>query len=433
MMKLFQTYKVPFFTLLGCLFMVTGLIWSRALLSIGMFVILIDIFFHRPKTRSKSIEIPILALGGIFLLYLLGGLNSSNWEEYVFQLKSKLPFILLPLAFLLVPGVPKRYYHGLLYAFLISISCATIYSLSLYVLDYEAITKSYMQAHVLPTFINHIRFSLMVAFGSLTAFYLYYKRYYYFKSWECYLQLTLGLLLMVFLHVLAVRSGLLAFYLCIGYGLLLLWKTQKKGVAILLLAMMVVAPIGAYWTVPSFKNKMGYVRYDVMRYFSNEDVSQLSDSRRIISWKVGVKAASETPLVGVGIGDIQSEMDAVYAKEYPSLAKENWLLPHNQFVYIYTGFGLLGLLLFTMIVFTPLIINWVYFHDPLYTAFNIIILSSFMSESTLETQIGTAFYLIFTLLGLSYFKSTIHSAVGEEVLIKEEDSKDSKRLLIEHK
>ncbi len=432
MMRLFQTQKPLFFTLLGCLFMVTGLIWSRALLSIGMIVVLIDLFYYYQKPQKKSVDLPILALSGIFLLYLLGGFNSENWEEYVFQIKSKSPFLLLPLAFLFIPGISKRYYYGLLYAFLLSISCATLYSLSLYILDYEAITKAYMQAHVLPTFINHIRFSLMVAFGSLTAFYLYHKRYFYFGSWERYLQLGLGFMLMIFLHILAVRSGLLAFYLCIGYGLLLLWKSQKRGVAILLLAIMVAAPIGAYWTVPSFKNKMGYVRYDVMRYFSNKDVSQLSDSRRIISWKVGVEAASQTPLVGVGIGDVQSEMDAVYSKDYPSLTKENWLLPHNQFLYIYTGLGLLGLLLFTMIVFTPLIINWVYFHDHLYTAFNIIILSSFMSESTLETQIGAAFYLIFTLLGLSYFKSTLEPSSKVEEVIEEENAKDSQGVLVGH-
>jgi hypothetical protein len=91
---------------------------------------------------------------------------------------------------------------------------------------------------------------------------------------------------------------------------------------------------------------------------------------------------------------------------YEHFNKDTFIMPHNQFVSVLAGSGLIGLFLHLMAVMWPVIKNRAY-RIEYFASVSIIIFVSLMVENTLETSIGVAFYLYFTLLGLNYLKGCL--------------------------
>ncbi len=112
------------------------------------------------------------------------------------------------------------------------------------------------------------------------------------------------------------------------------------------------------------------------------------------------KIAEKNPVLGVGVGDIKSEMDKLYNQSAGSEFVKS-KLPHNQFVYFLAASGIIGFLVFLLSLMYPWFSKKRY-KNMLYTVFLLIMVFSFMAEHTLEIQIGTAFYLLFLLLIKKY-------------------------------
>ena len=169
----------------------------------------------------------------------------------------------------------------------------------------------------------------------------------------------------------------------------------------MLMAMIMVIPVIAYFTIPSVKAKVNYMRYDWQQLFLFQNASGLSDAGRILSIEKGMELFREHPLAGVGIGDLRVEMKKKLeaAPEHP----RDILLPHNQFVFVAAGTGIFGLIVFIIAVLLPLVRKR-YLKNWLFVCFHIIIISSFFTESTIEEQMGTGFYLSFLLLMYIFFQ-----------------------------
>jgi O-antigen ligase len=116
------------------------------------------------------------------------------------------------------------------------------------------------------------------------------------------------------------------------------------------------------------------------------------------SIQAGIELGKESPILGVGIGDIRTKTNDFLKKKYPELANLG-LLPHNQYVFYFAATGLVGLLLFLFCTIFPFFPNKAY-TDLFFCSVQFIFFSSFLVEHTLEAQIGTASYLFFMLLGL---------------------------------
>jgi len=388
---------------LGMLLALSGLALSRAMISIGMGLIVLQAFLHphprqciRAFLQNKSFLFPTL----LFFIFLISGLWSENLPYFVSKMQVKLPFLLLPYAFFTAPQMTKRKVHSFLAFFLLLISVLSLLSLSNYALHYQALTASYLEAKTLKVPFNHIRFSLMLSFSALIAFYLYREKVRLFVKWEPRFYLAVSIFLFIFLHILSVRSGLLSFYLGAAWMLILYIRqsrNQKK--ASLLLLLLIVVPILAYLTVPTFQNKIKYMIHDLEHYSAGNDISRFSDSRRLSSWEAGIAVGNRSPLTGAGYGDFKDEIYHYYAREIPAFDPDTYIIPHNQLILTYSATGLFGLLLFIVFLLYPVFNKKAYRFYP-FALINIIIWSSFMVEPTLEIQIGTAFYLLFFLLTL---------------------------------
>lgn len=403
--RVFAWIDHQFIGVLALVFIMGGMVASEAMMSMGMIGLAASAVFNnqfRSNFRYFLQHKALVALTCVFFIYAVSGLWSENLGWWLDRLRMKLPFLLVPFAMVAIPRLDKRLYLQLLYAFLLWIVLAALYSLLLYALDYAAITYAYREGRVLPTPVQHVRFSLMAAFATAIGAYLWREHFVWRYAWERWLIAGLTVFLAAYLHVLAVRSGLMVLYvMMLYYAGLLVWKRRRFVLAGLLVAAILGAGMLAYRYLPSFHNRINYTLYTLRMFERQEQIGELSDARRMGSLYAGLDLLRQHPLLGTGIGDIRDATDAWLQARYPSLAGLQ-LMPHNQFLLVGAATGILGLLAFTVCMMYP----WLYrgaWRDPLFTAFHLLIFTSFLVEHTIETQLGTAFYILFVLMGLRYF------------------------------
>lgn len=404
-------------TLALCALFIVALIYSRFLLSVSMFglaiVGLLDctrrkgrwniqwnpIFVQNLRQFGFRPEYMVVTL--FFFVVLFSGWQTEDWDYWLGRLRIKLPFLILPIAFLGLPVFSQREYLGLAY-FLIFTLFLTCIGIGInYLIHFEAINESIKHGKSIPTPSNHIRFSLLLSLGILGGGWLSWKQFYTHFSWEKWLIRGITLFLFGFIFLLSVRSGLVALYG--GLFILLVYYmnyTRNYWKAGFLALGLITMPLLAYFMLPSFNAKMGYVQEDLS--MQQQDKAQnYSDAGRFTSIVLGMEIAEMNPILGVGAGNLRQEVEALYARIYPTVREAK--LPHNQFVWVLAANGIIGLLLFSMAFFYPLWYNGNY-RQPLFLAFNVVIFSSFLTESTLETSLGVALYLFFLLLGLNYIR-----------------------------
>lgn len=408
MKELLRSLNHQYIGLLALLCLLVGMVASPVLMSIGVIMLTANAVINLKvgELFRQFLRHPVLpGLTAIFFLFALSGLYSEDTHWLVNRLRMKLPFLLMPFAILSIPRFDQRIYFGLLYIFFFIICGICLYLTIWYGLHYEEMTEAYKQGQVLPTPVMHIRFSLMVAFCVVIGSSFLFENWQWKWSWERWLQGGLVLFLILFLHLLAVRSGLVALYFSI-IGLLVYFIISRRQyrLGLLLSALLVVGAFTAYQAIPTLKNKINYTLYNLYLIQQNDQLEELSDSYRVATIKAGLAIGNEHPWIGVGAGDVKQATKAYMEVHYPTLA-DSGFTPQSQYILVYASIGLIGLLLFIGCTTYPLLHNQAW-QQPLVLGFHLIALSSFVVEQTLETQLGIAFYLTFLLMGIRYYNNS---------------------------
>jgi O-antigen ligase len=428
-------YNRTLFAILFICLVFIGLVTKRAVMSIGMIALFISslinseigekalkFVFFRPFPLEGFIAntffypdykqwwkqfwsykaIPAVC---VFILpVMLSGLWSEHLNLYWKTLVLNAPFLFLPFAIGSVKPFSVKTFTGILYAFIGILFLSSLFVMGNYALHFDEINESIRRGSAIPVpHHEHIRYSLMLVFACTSACYLLLEDRVLKFRWEKYLQTGLAAYFILVVHLLSVRSGLLALYVCLAFGLLYFVIQRKKYLqGIIAFALLLLFVVGAFAFIPSLKNKLSYMDYDLNKGKEGQ-LNGYSDAGRLQSIRMGIQLIKTAPILGLGAGDLKPEMDSLYKHEYPSVDTGYYKLPHNQFVFTWGASGVLGMagLLFSM--FFP----WFYkknYKDFLLTSFLLIAGTSLMFEHTLETQVGIAFYLVLFLSILNYRK-----------------------------
>lgn len=410
-MPLQSTFSLPRLHLAALFFcgcVIVGIFianWFRILPSIGMAgIALTGITYAIMYRRVANWQLwPVFgSLSLVFLLHLLQGLNTepAHMGEYSKDIVLQLPFLLLPLAFWLLPAMPSRYLRWLWLLLVAMTLLAAAGATINYLLHASTINEMYLHSKVMPTEPDHIRFSLIITLA-IAAGVLLLAHDAVRRAWRPWLVGAI-VVLALFLHLLAVRSGEMTFY-ALG-GLTILWLVLRRRQwkrAGALAAVLVLLPAFSFVAFPTFRNKVYNTQEDVgkVKQTDASEGKNYSIAARVYSYKSALAVWQDNKLVGVGKPDLESEMEKRYAKLYPEMGVEFYIQPHNQYLYNFAAYGALGLLVFCIGLFYP---AWWARHKcaPLLLAQYISIALSFLVEYTLETQIGLAFVVFFLLLAL---------------------------------
>lgn len=391
-----------------CQLIFIGFVTSRALASIGMIALLAaSLIYYGPATFKNYFarkELWILSL--FFWVVLFSGFYSEDKSSWMNWVRIKLPYLALPLAFAPVKKLSARHLKAILYGFITVFFFSTAVVLMNYYRNYEAITDSFTRGNGIPMPFSHIRYTLMLAFSFFCCLWLLEKKDYFYVRHDKWLLLFVAVFFFVALHILSVRSGLLALYSGIFFVVVREAVRRKRIIqSIILMAILCSLPFAAYHFLPGFHNKIEYMKYDLAQYREGK-ANDYSDAMRLISMKVGFQIWKEKPLLGAGAGDIKNETHRIYAAQYPDISEQNRRIPHNQFIWMLATTGIIGLLLFLTAFLMPIAVNH-HYRLWILLLLHLILFTSFFTEDTLEEQIGTGFYLVFLLLFMNHCRRDV--------------------------
>jgi O-antigen ligase len=376
--------------------MIASVFFSRILLSVTMIVFVIFSVSHQQIKKQVSVffNSPLLwSMSLLFFLPLISGLWSGNQNEWLEAIKIKAPLLAMPFAFAAPFGLSKKQWQNLAFLFVVFVGIATVWSMSHYVLDAREVNENYLRSQLLITLLedDHVRFSWMIAISILVTAWLWLekKRENNKSNW---LLLVFIVWQIIFLHLLAARTGLLAFYLMMLLAAIsFIIKKWRSGRGIILLLILLALPVIAYFSLPTFQNRVKYFLYD-LPYFSKGHYSPaMNDAVRIISLKAGWNVMNDHPFSGVGFGDVMDETKKWYGNNYPAMQEADKILPSGEWLIYGDGCGWPGLIFFGLVMFIPFFIP-VKKNKWLWILLNVSVLLTFLFDISLEIQFGVFLY-----------------------------------------
>ncbi|HEY3387306.1 MAG TPA: O-antigen ligase family protein [Saprospiraceae bacterium] len=395
-----------------CMAMAMALLWSKALLSFTMVILAVvasvDIQIHplrirwllTPKRIRESINSrPYLWVFALFfLLYLVSIIYAGDISAWWALTHPKIAFLLIPLAFAMLDPFSRKDYMAVVLSMILMAVWSSVWVQVGYYENYYLFNRSLGFGGSLPAPTNHIRYSVIVAISMVIclSFAIEDKRYRF--RWERWVYGVLAAYLFYFLHVLSVRTGLALGYAGIAFLILSYMRHLKRWKQMAMIGMMILAPIVAYKSMPGFEQKINYTLYDLGKFNEGEGESY-SDSERWQSWRAGIEVGNQHPFFGTGTGKFRQELKSYYATK---LNKETYERPHNQYINVFTCFGLFGLAIFLFTLVYPMTAS-VFWNEPLLPTLFIMQLLSMLVEHPLDTEVGTSLFLLMTLVGLSYY------------------------------
>lgn len=396
----YRPEKIPHETIvmLGCIAVITGLFVSRALISMGMIGLTANALLHEGFGNNfrRFLHRPhLLLLTGYFFLMAISAVWSSNMDYLSERLQILLPFLFLPFAFHSMRELPARLTHGLFVFFILLLTTGMCWSLWHYLQAKNLYDIGYGFSQSIPTpFKNdHIRFSLAVVLGIALSVNLLTRST---ARIHQFLHGFFILFAILYLHILAAKSGLLIFY-C--YTIILLIRLcldkDRRRTGMVLLTLLILLPVLMFRISNTFRNKIGYFRYSITMMMNSAKDANVSDEGRLISYRYAAEAIWQHPLTGVGLGDVMDEMQKAYDRDFRD-RNVTVLLPHNQFLMAGMAAGIPGILYLLVMMFS--LFQTCIRKDFLSVAFILMMLLSMMFEPLFETQYGTCMFVFILLL-----------------------------------
>lgn len=261
-----------------------------------------------------------------------------------------------------------------------------------YIPDAANINEGYLRSKsiITPLDNDHIRFSWLTCVAILLIPILIYDRINEKKIMNWVLTIVASWLI-IYLHILAARMGLVIFYLMLVIILFFLAVKKIKPIfSFVLLIMLIITPILAYKTIPSFHNRAKYFVYEYEYFRKAQYLPGSNDAVRIISLKAGWNIMSQNFLTGIGFGDVIYETKKWYDESYPEMLETDKIYPSNEALMYGAGTGILGILVFLFAILIPFFsktanrLPWI-----LICAGSVV---SLISDIGLEVQFGVFIY-----------------------------------------
>ena len=126
---------------------------------------------------------------------------------------------------------------------------------------------------------------------------------------------------------------------------------------------------------------------------NNADPNGHSMIQRWLFWKAAWSIWQQHPWTGTGTGDVPDAFDHYYTSTHSLLEEKNRLRAHNQYLTMLLTYGIPGFVVFCWILWR---IWRRSYKAPMAACTLLMVLGSFLSEDTLETQAGVAIVAVFT-------------------------------------
>jgi O-antigen ligase len=203
--------------------------------------------------------------------------------------------------------------------------------------------------------------------------------------------LILGSFLLLSIYFISSRAAIIATIIMISFYALVNIINLKKSRVIWVIFFVILI-----FSLPLFRNND---RVNILLSgFSKEQKFDLKkQDERIIVWKAAMNVIKKNPIMGVGIGDVRTEL----VKEYDRIGEYKISLQrlnaHNQFLEVLLENGIVGILIFFSL-FGYMIFIAINEKRLLYGLFVFMMFVFFMFETVLYRLAGVSFFPLFSFL-----------------------------------
>jgi hypothetical protein len=378
--------------------MLTGLFFSRALLSISMVIFIMLTCLHNKILQQFKDCVNqrfFVGLSLLFIIPLISGLWSANIQEWFNVLRTKLPLLLFPIAFAGTWQLQSNQWRLIFCVMLLLLAGGCCWSLWQYAADVNVINESYLKAKSIPTpFENdHVRFSWVVAVSAASILLVLPK---FSKLIHKLLLIVAVIFFVTYLHILSARTGLACFYFFVLiYCLYSIFHSGNKKVLYVLMIALLLMPVIAWLTIPTFQNRVRYIIYDFSFIEKGAYLPGGNDGNRMLSIRAGGNILSHH-FIGVGAGDVRNAANDWYTANVPGMLETDKLLPNSEWLVYGSAAGWIGLMAFTVIMLLPLLLKIKHYRFA-WIAINSMAALSFLFDIGLEVQFGVFIYCFIVL------------------------------------
>lgn len=398
-----------------------ALVFSKALasvLEISLLVFSLVFAWRQVSGQSLKHYLPVISVGAMFLLYLLGILWSDDKAAGLKFVNIQHSLLVIPVIIFLNREEATRNLDKYLLFFIYGSAVAGVFTLLLnapgpqfledlthrytFLEPYEASEGGFLNFGLYNPFHPKIQFSNLLGMAALACFYLLFQNP---KRWALH-----GALLAIIISSLALggRGGQLALlfglYVFVAAGV---WQQylplisnrlgRPVATALFMVGMALFTlgtPIIAYKAVPPVTQRYNQLFWELEQLESggyvNHEYEHFTSLRRIVSWQNSWALIQENFWLGTGTGDYKAGMQRVYAQsDFSELPVNN----HSQYLHFWACLGLLGLGLFMWCV-----IWWLF------------------------TVFGSSEHLWLTVFALAFMGFFLISMIPDAVLLRQSDN-----------
>ncbi len=328
-----------------------------------------------------------LRAAALYLFVLISGLYTANLPDWRHEIFRQLPWLGVPLAFTMAVPLRQGQRVAVGALFVLGTAAVGLATLAQFMGRTAAITEAIRLGQNVPviTRVFHIHFGVMLALAFFWGVEL--QRSPLARPWLRAALLGALAAIVLVLHVLAYRTGLLALYAGLLAAVLRLLWYRRWGPVMGLLGLLVAGPWLGYQLLGPLQQRWGNTRWDISQFLNGRDINDYSLARRLAAWETAVVVVRAHPLLGVAPADANAAMMEQYAWRDFGLRPENRIMIHNQYLHALVGGGVLGLVLWLAVLLGPLVQPGLR-QNPYIRHFVVVFGAALCVDSMLELQTG---------------------------------------------
>jgi O-antigen ligase len=334
----------------------------------------------------------------IFALYLVGIVYSADTTQALSELNGKHYFITLPLFLGIDTLAASKYKQNIIFAFILGNAVAAV---AIIFTHFSDILWLGAKPDIPSPFVQRPRASMFLAFGLmgiLHHFFIDNPTKITGKTPQK-VAIFLFILLLFALIILKGRIGQLSFLLMLMLWLFFYVKHRLNYIkTAFFLCLFIVFVSFTAIQIPSIRQPFAQAIQELKQAqqgFSGIKIRDSSMGMRVVYYQVYAQIMSKNPILGVGTGDMQRVATPYFG------SKSSYYLPydkpHNQFIETIILFGVVGLVVFLFILMR-LMRHIDAQSRALAWCFWVLILLSMCLDSTLGTQAGCSFFVLFAVV-----------------------------------
>jgi len=362
-----------------------------------------------PKRLEKLKIRPLFLVSGFYLLSVITLFYSENLTVSVREIQRGISLFIIPLCiFYFMPIITKEKEQLLFKMFTIAnlVICSKYIFWILKLLSERGFDtffnfnfrgKIFIHANIIPdpTYIC-LGFSFCIIYlGSV-----------FFRTKDNLKKIISGVLIfnfLIFIFLLSARTVIFSILISLVFVFIFFVRKRlklRRGLVFLLLFFGVVL-----LTIQSnsFKGRfLEEINLKNIKAPSDKNLTSLNVRYGIYS--CGLKIIKDNSIFGVGIGDLQDELNKCYNTFDTQIYKLKKMNAHNQYLQYFIIGGILTLLLFLLFLFKSLQISFKN-NDIIYFVFLIILMVTFTTESILARIYGIVYFSIFN--SIFYYRNLL--------------------------